>query len=96
MRASLDLTSIEERLKALPGWQVKENALERVYLGKSYLDALEKLNTIAQLAEEADHHPDMLLSWKKLTVRYWTHTANGITDLDFDMANKVEAILSAG
>ncbi len=85
---------ISARLQDLPNWQVRENALERVYTGKTYLEALEKLNTIAQLSETADHHPDLSLNWKTLTVRYWTHTANGITALDFDLAHQVETILS--
>jgi 4a-hydroxytetrahydrobiopterin dehydratase len=74
-------------------WQLKDNALERVYRGVSYLDALDKLNAIAQHAEVADHHPDLALHWKTLIIRYWTHTANGVTALDLEQARQVEAFL---
>lgn len=90
----LDSTTITEQLAHLPNWHVRDNALERVYQGRSYLDALEKLNDIAQASEAADHHPDLSLCWKTLTIRYWTHTAQGITSLDLDMAHRVEALLS--
>jgi 4a-hydroxytetrahydrobiopterin dehydratase len=91
---SLDPAAIEHALQSLPHWQVKNNALERVYQGASYLDALDKLNRVAQLSEAADHHPDLLLCWKTLTIRYWTHTAKGITHLDVELARQVEPLLS--
>jgi len=90
---ALGEVEIRERLMGLPGWEYKDNALERVYDGESYLEALEKLNAVARLSEAADHHPDLVLNWKKLTVRYWTHTAKGVTELDFQLARQVEDVL---
>lgn len=90
---ALSAVDIEAQLKALPHWQLKDKALERTYTGKTYLAALEILNRIAQLSETADHHPDLSLHWKKLTLRYWTHTAQGVTELDFQLAHQVEAML---
>jgi 4a-hydroxytetrahydrobiopterin dehydratase len=90
---SLDPAIIRQQLTDLPNWQVRDNALERVYQGRSYLDALAKLNAVAQASEAADHHPDLSLNWKTLTIRYWTHTAQGITSLDMYMARRVEDLL---
>jgi 4a-hydroxytetrahydrobiopterin dehydratase len=90
---ALNETELRERLKQLPHWTLSGNALERAYEGKSYTDALAALNRIAQRAEETDHHPDMTLVWKKLTIRYSTHTANGVTELDFNAASQVDALL---
>jgi 4a-hydroxytetrahydrobiopterin dehydratase len=92
---ALSAEEIREKMETLPGWQTKDNALERIYGASCYLDGLEKLNAIAQLSEAEDHHPELTLGWRKLTVRYWTHTAHGITELDFQLAKKAEAILSA-
>lgn len=94
-KVALTSEQIEANLKTLPHWQFRGNALERVYDGQSYLDALEKLNAIARLSESADHHPNLSLNWKRLTVRYWTHTAHGVTDLDFELAHQVEKLFSA-
>lgn len=93
-KTALSPSEIHERLKALPDWRFMDNAIERKHEGKTYLEALETLNAIARLSEEADHHPDLLLSWKRLTIRYWTHVAQGVTELDFELAAKVEQLLS--
>jgi 4a-hydroxytetrahydrobiopterin dehydratase len=90
---ALSIEVIHEQLESLPDWQFTNHALERVYMGKSYLDALKKLNEIAQISEAANHHPDLILSWKKLTIRYWTHTAQAVTSLDFELAQQTEQIL---
>lgn len=93
---ALSAEEIRQQLANLPNWQYKENALERFYKAHSYLEGLEKLNTIAQLSEAADHHPDLVLGWRKLTIRYWTHTAQGVTALDFDLAQQAEKALATG
>lgn len=74
-------------------WHFKENALERVYHAVTYLDALDLLNKVAWHAEAVNHHPDLLLNWKTLVIRYWTHTVNGVTDLDVEQARAVERLL---
>lgn len=94
--SALSHEEIAARLDALPLWQYKDNALERVYTGTSYLESLEVLNRVARLSEEADHHPDLTLQWRRLTIRYWTHVAHGVTGLDFELARRVEGLLSAG
>jgi len=91
---AMSAEEIRENLSELADWQVRDTALERVYKAASYLDGLAKLNAIAQASEAENHHPELLLEWKKLTVRYWTHTAHGITALDFRLAQKAEVILS--
>ena len=91
---ALSSQAIEAALSELPGWALKDNALERVYGGKSYLDALDKLYAIGQLAEAEDHHPDMRLDYKRLTIRFWTHTAKGVTQRDVDLARKVSELLA--
>jgi 4a-hydroxytetrahydrobiopterin dehydratase len=96
MACSTDLLKedeIQRQLSNLPGWCFNQNALERIYDGETYLDALQKLNAIAQLSEAMNHHPDLRLNWKKLTIRYWTHTAQGVTELDFLLAHQVEKAL---
>jgi 4a-hydroxytetrahydrobiopterin dehydratase len=94
-RTALAPDEIRKRLEKIPAWQWNDNALERHYDGQNYLEALEKLNAIARLSEEADHHPELRLGWKYLTIRYWTHTANGVTELDFELAHRVEALLAS-
>lgn len=91
-REALNAAQIKEKLADLPGWTVNNNALERVIEGESYLQALDWLYAIGQLAERENHHPDMCLHYKTLTIRFWTHTAGGITPLDVEMAGKVDGL----
>jgi 4a-hydroxytetrahydrobiopterin dehydratase len=91
---ALSPTEIEAALRELPQWQFHQNALQRVYEGANYLQALETLNAVARHAEAADHHPDLQLNWKTLIIRYWTHTINGVSPLDVTLAHQVEALLS--
>ena len=93
--SALSAEALQQQLQHLPQWQVHDNTLERQYSSRSYLDGLAKLNAIAQFCETADHHPELILEWAKLTIRFWTHTAKGITDLDFKLAKQVETLLQA-
>lgn len=90
---ALSPNEIEAALLQLPHWRFHQNALQRVYEGVNYLQALEILNVIARHAEAADHHPDLQLNWKTLIIRYWTHTAQGVTALDVRLAHQVEDLL---
>lgn len=90
----LSESELQERLATLPSWTIQENALERVVKTNTYMAALDILNAVAHLSETADHHPDLLLGWCTLTIRYWTHTAQGITERDFQLAQQVETLLS--
>ncbi len=86
-------SEIQDRLKELPGWKAEDKALVRMQTFPEYLDALEFVNRVGKNAEEQNHHPDMFMNYKRVTVRYWTHKANGITELDFKLAHMVEKIL---
>lgn len=88
----LQTKEIRERLKNLPGWSRKRGALVRVFEFGSYLDGLEFVNHLGEDAEAVDHHPRILLDYKKVTVTYSTHSAHGITELDFRAAERAEEL----
>ena len=70
------------------GWDEVDGALERTFELDSFMDALDFVNRLGALAEAEDHHPDITISYRKVTVRWWTHTAGGVTDRDRDLAEK--------
>ena len=74
------------------GWEEVDGALERTFELDSFGDALEFVNRLGALAESEDHHPDITISYRKVTVRWWTHTAGGVTDRDRDLASKTNAL----
>ena len=78
--------------EALPaGWRVVENHhLQKEFTFPNFGEALAFVNRIAAIAEEMDHHPEITLTWGKVGVRIWTHTVNGLTRKDFQLADKIE------
>lgn len=69
--------------------------LQREYRFKSYLAGVEWVRTIAQVAEHEDHHPDILIRYKRVRVELWTHTVKGLSENDFILAAKFDRAYQA-
>lgn len=69
--------------------------LERIFLVKNFKEALNLANKLGDTAEEAKHHPDLLVSYGKLKVEIWTHKIDGLTKSDFILAAKFDQALAA-
>jgi 4a-hydroxytetrahydrobiopterin dehydratase len=75
------------------GWSiVEDHHLEKTFTFPDFAAALAFTNEVGALAEEADHHPDIYLSWGKVRLTLWTHTANGLTEKDFALATRIEGL----
>ena len=70
------------------GWTEADKALERTFEFDSFVDSLAFVNRVGELAEAENHHPDIAIHYDKVTLRWWTHTADGITDRDRELAEK--------
>ncbi len=93
MNQPLSTADITERLKELPNWRNINGSLVRTFEFASYLDGLEFVHQVALESDRMDHHPSMLLEYKKVMVSYSTHSARGITNLDFYAAKKVDSLM---
>ena len=82
--------ALRGRLKDLPGWSEQHGTIERVYATDGWPTTIMLVNLIAFLAEAADHHPDLAVSWARVAVRLNTHSAGGITDKDIELARTIE------
>jgi 4a-hydroxytetrahydrobiopterin dehydratase len=71
-----------------PDWSVVDGALERTFELPTFPDAIAFVNRVAELAESENHHPDISVSYTKVTLRWTTHSEGGITDRDEDMARR--------
>ena len=69
--------------------------LERGFRFRDFREAIAFVNRLADAAEEADHHPDIAVSWNAVTVRWWTHTKRAITDRDIEMAKRTNELAAA-
>jgi len=83
---------IAERLAALPGWYYEDKLIRRVYKTDGWPTTLMLVNAIGFLAEAAYHHPDLSVTWGRITVKLSTHSAGGITDKDFELARRIEDV----
>ncbi len=86
-----ELDALERELGG--GWRVVDgHHLEKEYTFPDFVTALAFVNRVGDLAEAQNHHPDLLLSWGRATVRIWTHKIDGLTESDFVFAAKSEAL----
>jgi len=75
-----------ERMSTPEGWSEVDGALEREFRFESFRAAIAFVERVAELAEDANHHPDIRVSYDRVTLRWWTHTAGGITERDRELA----------
>lgn len=86
---------IEARLKAeLPQWRFEDGWIRRKYRTHGWKGTLMAINAIGHLAEAAWHHPDIAASYAWVEVRLMTHSAKGVTGKDFQLARKIEEVIS--
>jgi 4a-hydroxytetrahydrobiopterin dehydratase len=74
------------------GWEAREGALRKAYAFADFAAAMAFANRVAEAAEAADHHPDMLVGWGKVELAWVNHSAGGITEKDVDMAGRSDEL----
>lgn len=85
---------IRERLaRDLPFWYFEDGWIRRKYKTSGWKATLMVVNTVGHLAEAAWHHPDLTVSYAFVIVKLMTHVAKGVTDLDFELATKIESVI---
>lgn len=91
-RSKLTEDEIAKKLRNLGGWSVKDKWLKRKYEFKNFAKSLEFVNQVGEIAEEADHHPDITFGWGYVNIELTTHDTGGLTERDFDVASKIEVL----
>jgi 4a-hydroxytetrahydrobiopterin dehydratase len=79
-----------ERLNELPGWSLQSDSIRKEFRFGSYSSGLEFACSLGRIAELENHHPDMLVGWRRVTVMLSTHAIKGLSQNDFVMAAKSE------
>lgn len=77
---------IAARLRTLPDWSLVSGEIQRTYSFKDFVASMKFVNKVAEHAERARHHPDILIRYNRVTLTLSTHDANGLTTNDFDLA----------
>jgi 4a-hydroxytetrahydrobiopterin dehydratase len=90
--ARLNDEEIEERRARLDGWERSGDAIVKQFDNGDFKGSVEFVNAITPLADEMNHHPDLEISWKTVTVTITTHSEGGLTDGDFELAGRIDAL----
>ncbi len=93
---SEELLSLEERehmMKKIPEWELGKKALTRTFEFDSFMEGIDFVNDVAEIAEELDHHPDIDVRFDKVNLTLTTHDEGGLTAPDFQLASKIDNLV---
>jgi 4a-hydroxytetrahydrobiopterin dehydratase len=90
--ARLSDEQIEQELAALEGWKREGDAIERVFELDDFKGSVDFVNRLTPEAEDMNHHPDLAISWNKVTVSLSTHSEGGLTENDFELARRIATL----
>jgi 4a-hydroxytetrahydrobiopterin dehydratase len=83
---------ITGRLAGVPGWARQDDSIVTTVTQSDFKEAMLFVGAVAYVAERANHHPDILIEWNKVTLTLSTHSAGGLTGADFDLAGAISAL----
>lgn len=90
-----DSKEIKAALKDLPEWELEGKTIERTVEFDDFAQAIDFVNGVAELAEELEHHPDMDIRFNKVRLILSTHSKGGLTEADFDLAERIGNLVDA-
>jgi 4a-hydroxytetrahydrobiopterin dehydratase len=85
--------AVRAAVASMGGWAVADGELVKTYSFSTFPDAIAFVNRVADLAEDVGHHPDIDIRYSNVTMRLSTHSAGGITQMDLDLARRIDALL---
>ena len=83
---------IQERIKKIPEWELNEDSISRSFEFDEYQLAIDFVNAVAEIAEEAQHHPDISINYTSVTLVLTTHSKGGLTESDFEVAVRIDSL----
>ena len=84
---------LPKRLKKIPEWEIKDGQLVRAFEFDEFMEGIVFVNSVAEIADEANHHPDILIKYTTVKLSLMTHDAKSITALDFELAARVDTLM---
>lgn len=88
----LNATELNQKIQELPDWKIEDDTLTKTFEFKDFVTAIDFVNQLVEPAESAGHHPDLAISYNKVSVSLTTHDAGGITQKDFDLAREISEL----
>ncbi|MGZ5020947.1 MAG: 4a-hydroxytetrahydrobiopterin dehydratase [Chthoniobacterales bacterium] len=80
------------RLKKIPEWELEKKHIERTFEFDDFSEAIDFVNSVAEVSEDEEHHPDIDIRYNKVRLVLTTHSKGGLTDLDFALAERIDTL----
>ena len=84
---------VSAALKSLDGWEQKGKEIQKKFVHKDFVRAMGFVQSVALLAEKANHHPDIDIRWNAITLTLSTHSAGGLTEKDMALAKEIDLLI---
>lgn len=92
MLCKLSVDEIAQKMHEITGWELKGDSINKEWQFKDFSEAMHFINKVAHLAEEHDHHPELFNVYNKVSLKFYTHNAGGLTHRDFDIAAEIDRL----
>ncbi len=83
---------IQKRIKKIPEWELNEDSISRSFEFDEFLFAIDFVNTVAEIAEEAQHHPEISINYTNVKLVLTTHSKGELTESDFELAIRIDSL----
>jgi|TARA_B110001454_G_scaffold121639_1_gene113598 4a-hydroxytetrahydrobiopterin dehydratase len=93
MPSTLAHDRVQSLMKKVPAWEHKKDIIERVFEFDDYMSGMDFVNAVAEIAEGANHHPEVIIGYAKVTVWLTTHDKGGLTESDFEIAARIDNLV---
>jgi 4a-hydroxytetrahydrobiopterin dehydratase len=93
MSELLENSELGDALKRIPSWDQEGKTIHRLVEFDEFMDAIDFVNLVAEIAEEAQHHPDLDIRYNRVNVSLTTHDAGGLTDADIEVAQRIDNLV---
>lgn len=93
MPVLLEPEAVQRLLAEVPDWRLDGNTIARTFQFENFSGAVDFVNKVAGESESMDHHPDIDIRWNKVKLTLATHSAGGLTDMDFTLARRIDRLV---
>jgi 4a-hydroxytetrahydrobiopterin dehydratase len=89
----LEDDELSAALKKCPEWELEKKTITRTVEFEEFMEAIDFVNDLAEIADEAQHHPDIRIRYTKVTLILTTHDAGGVTEADIELAQRIDNLV---
>ena len=93
MSEKIPADELNQWIKKVPEWELEETSISRLIEFDSYMDGIDFVNNVAEIAEDSQHHPDIDIRWGSVSLHLTTHEKGGLTAADFEMASRIDTLI---